>query len=57
MHAVMSVEVCRVSFVKIGPVELEKFSFFSDQIFCRQMHAELEKIYIFVTFGPIGLKK
>ena len=52
----MSLEVCSVTFVKVGPFELEKFSFFADQIFCGQMHAWKSAVHIFETFGPIGCK-
>ena len=56
----MFLEVCTVTFVRVGPVELEKFSFFADKIFCGEMLAGKSlkyTVHIFVTFGPISLKK
>ena len=55
MHAVLSLEVCSFTFVKVKPFELEKFSFFADQIFCGQINAgrSLEyAVHSFLTFGP-----
>ena len=60
MDAIISLEVCSVTFMKVGPFELEKFSVFADQIFSGQMYAwkSLEyAVHIFETFGPIGCKK
>ena len=39
MDAVMSIEICRVTFVKVGPFELEIFSFLADQLVFGHMQA------------------
>ena len=55
IDVVISLEVCSVTFVKVGPFELEKVSFFADQIFCGEMDAGRSLEYAVHIFLPFGL--